>query len=96
MSIVHGGPGPRCFNRTFYDALTNGVLKASVDVEDVYDFELQGSLSSFVNFTTVEEAQHFISNSNLETIFDLAGTLEVFKTKEDVLNVAKKTAHWFY
>ena len=56
MSIVHGGPGPRCFSRSFQDALTNGVLKASVDVEDVYDFELQGSLSSFVNFTTVEEA----------------------------------------
>ena len=36
-----------------------------------------------------------ILNSNLETIFDLAGTLEVLKTKEDVLNVAKKTAHWF-
>jgi hypothetical protein len=95
MSIVHGGPGPRCFARPLYDALTNGVLKASVDVEDVYDLELQGSLLSFVNSPTVEEAQSLIANSNLETIFDLAGTLEVLKTKEDVLNVARKTAHWF-
>ena len=95
ISIVHGGPGPRCFSRSFYHALTNGVLSTSVDVEDVYDFELQGSLSSFVNSTTVEEAQKLILNSNLETIFDLPGTLEVLKTKEDVLNVAKKTAHWF-
>ena len=92
ISTVHGGPGLRCFSRSFYHALTNGVLSTSVDVEDVYDFELQGSLSSFVNSTTVEEAQKLISNSNLETIF---GTLAVLKTKEDVLNVAKKTAHWF-
>lgn len=95
MSIVHGGPGPRCFGRSLYDALTKGVMKASVDVEDVYDFELQGSLYSFLNSPTVEEAQTLISNSNLETIFDLAGTLEVLKTKEDVVNVAKRTAHWF-
>ena len=95
MSIVHGGPGPRCFSQSLYDALTIGVQRASVDVEDVYDFELQGSLKSFVSSPTVEEAQTLISNSNLETIFDLAGTLEVLKTKEDVFNVAKKTAHWF-
>jgi hypothetical protein len=41
MSIVHGGPGPRCFGEHLYDALTKGVLKASVNVDDVYDFELK-------------------------------------------------------
>ena len=80
---------------SIYHALTKEALSTSLDVEDVYDFELQGSLSFFVNSTMVEEAQKLISN-NLETIFDLAGTLEVPKTKEDVLSVAKKTAHWFY
>ena len=81
---------------SIYHALTKEVLSTSLDVEDVYDFELQGFLSFFVNSTMVEEAQKLISNNNLETIFDLAGTLEVLKTKEDVLSVAKKTADWFY
>ncbi len=49
-----------------YAALTNGVLKASVDVEDVHDLELQSSLISFVNSPTVGEAQTLIANSNLK------------------------------
>ena len=33
MSIVHGGPGPRCFGLPFYDALTKGVTQATVSVD---------------------------------------------------------------
>ena len=40
MSIVHGGPGPRCFGPPLYDALTKGVTQANVCLEDVYDFDL--------------------------------------------------------
>ena len=47
------------------------------------------------NASTDEEAQKLFSDSNLETILDLAGTLQVFETIEDVLNVVDKTAHWF-
>jgi hypothetical protein len=96
MSIVHGGPGPRCFGEPLYDALTKGVLKASVNVDDIYDFELKNSLNTLKNASTVEKARKLISvSNNLETILDLAGTLQVFQTIEDVLNVVDKTAHWF-
>lgn len=40
MSIVHGGPGPRCFSPPLYDALTKGATQANVCLEDVYDFDL--------------------------------------------------------
>jgi hypothetical protein len=93
MSIVHGVPGPMCFGEPLYDALTKGVLKASVNVDDVYDFELRNSLNTLKNASTDEEARKLFSDSNLETILDLAGTLQVFETIEDVLNVVDKTAH---
>ena len=83
MSIVH------------YDALTFGVLKSSVDVEDVYDFELKNSLSAVKYASTIEEANGLISSSNLETIFDLARTLETFKAMENITSFVKKAAHWF-
>ena len=26
MSLVHGGPGPKCFGQPLYDAVTKGVM----------------------------------------------------------------------
>jgi hypothetical protein len=48
----------------------------------VYDFELRNSLNTLKNASTDEEAQKLFSDSNLETILDLAGTLQVFETIE--------------
>lgn len=95
MSIVHGGPGPRCFAPPFYDALTRGVRQASVKLEDVYDFELRGHLQLLMDTTTVEEARTVISTNNLDTVLELAGTLQFLKTRADVVNLVNRTAHWF-
>ena len=54
-SIVHGGPGPRCFALLFYDALTRGIKKTSVNLEDVYDFDLRSSLQELMDTKTVDE-----------------------------------------
>ena len=43
MSLVHGGPGPRCFSPPLYDALTKRVTQANVCLKDVYDFDLRNS-----------------------------------------------------
>ncbi|XP_068678772.1 uncharacterized protein [Montipora foliosa] len=68
MSIVHGGPGPRCFGLPLYDALTKGVTQANVCLENVYDFDLRNSLQAIKNTTSVQEAQKLISDHNLETV----------------------------
>lgn len=44
------------------------------------------------NSRTVEEAEKLISDHNLENLLELAGTLQVLRKQEDVLNL---TAHWF-
>lgn len=95
MSIVHGGPGPRCFGLPLYDALTKGVTQANVCLEDVYDFDLRNSLQAIKNTTSVQEAQKRISDHNLETVLELAGTLQIVTKQEDILNLVDKTAHWF-
>ncbi|KAK2556269.1 G2/M phase-specific E3 ubiquitin-protein ligase [Acropora cervicornis] len=95
MSIVHGGPGPRCFGPPLYDALTKGATQANVCLEDVYDFDLRNSLQAIKNTTSVQEAHKLISDHNVETILELAGTLQIVSKQEDILNLVDKTAHWF-
>lgn len=95
MSIVHGGPGPRCFGPPLYDALTKGVTQANVCLDDVYDFDLRNSLQALKNTTSVQEAQKLMSDHNLETVLELAGTLQILRKQEDILNLVDKTAHWF-
>ena len=95
MSIVHGGPGPRCFGVPLYDALTKGVTQATVSIEDVYDINIRNFLQALKNSRTVEEAEKLISDHNLENLLELAGTLQVLRKQEDVLNLVDNTAHWF-
>ena len=62
MSIVHGGPGPRCFGLPVYDSLIKGVSQASVSVNDVYDVDLRHSLEALKNAKTIQEAEQLISD----------------------------------
>ena len=95
MSIVHGGPGPRCFGLPLYDSLIKGVSQASVSVNDVYDVDLRNSLQALKNAKTIQEAEQLISDVNLEKVLELAGIYQILRKQEDVLNLVDKTAHWF-
>ena len=55
MSIVHGGPGPRCFGLPLYDSLIKGVSQTSVSVDDVYDVDLRNSLEALKNAKTIQK-----------------------------------------
>ena len=95
MSIVHGGPGPRCFGLPLYDSLIRGVSQASVSVNDVYDVDLRNSLEALKNAKTIQEAEQLISDVNLEKVLELAGTYQVLRKPEDILNLVDNTAHGF-
>jgi len=95
MSVVHGGPGPKCFGLPLYDALTKGVMQTTVNLEDMYDVELRNSLQRLKDAKTVKEAQNLISEDNLEKVLELAGTLQILRKQDDVLSVVQNTAHWF-
>ena len=86
MSLVHGGPGPRCFSPPLYDALTKRVTQAYVCLKDVYDFDLRNYQQALKNTTSVQEAQKLISDNNLQTALGLEGTHQIFSKQEDILN----------
>ena len=65
---MHGGPGLQCFELPLYDALTKGVMQTTINLEDGYDAK------------TVYEAQNLISEGNLETVLELAGTFQILRT----------------
>ena len=44
MSIVHGGPGPRCFSENFYHYLVGKVKTIEATIADIPDPELRNVL----------------------------------------------------
>ena len=95
MSLVHGGPAIRCFSPGLYHSLINGVRSASVDISDVYDPELRDYLLALINCQSVPDAQACISQPNLQTVLDLAGTLKPVKSLDDIQLIANETVRWF-
>ena len=95
MSLVHGGPGFRCMAPVVYDSIVYGTRSVSVDINDVYDFELKTQLVRLINCKSVEEARSLINDQAIENILDLAGTLELIKSLEDVIRIVYNTAHWY-
>lgn len=44
VSIVHGGPGPRCFSPSFYQYLVGKVKTIEAPIEDIPDTEVRNVL----------------------------------------------------
>ena len=86
MSLVHGGPSVCCLSSKCYDTLVNesGTFNMSATLGDVTDFELQASLEKLLQAHGVDVAQQITKNEKLDTIFDMAGTFQVLRSKADV------------
>jgi hypothetical protein len=95
MSLVHGGPGFQCLAPAVYDSIIHDTRSASLDVNDVYDFQLKSSLTGMTNCKTLDEGRILISDRAIETVLDLAGTLKPVNSVQDVVKMAYETAHWF-
>ena len=64
-----------------------------VTLEEVYDPELKSSLQDLTKAQSVQEACTFIERKNLDTIFELAGTLKQLKSVADIGKIVQQTAH---
>ena len=95
LSLVHGGPGLHFFSPCLYDALVNGVDKSQATVDDVYDPELKSSLQKLSQAQAVPDAYEMMSRNNLDTILELAGTLNRVKSIKDIDKIVQQTAHWY-
>ena len=97
MSLVHGGPGANCLSSTCYDALVNetGTLNLISALDDVTDFELRTSLGKLLQAPGVDDARQIIDDEKLDTVFDMAGTFQVIRSKADVDKIVQRTINWY-
>jgi len=92
MSLVHGGPGFRCLAPAVFDSIISDTRSVSVDVNDVYDFQLKTSLVKMTNCKSLDEGKSLVNDPAIETILDLAGTLKPVNSVQDVIRMAYETA----
>ena len=96
MSLVHGGPSISCLAPACYKALLQGVEHAEATTKDVFDYSLQGHLEQLLAASTLAEANEMISTAGLDTIFDMAGTLQIITSSTQVKATVKKTLNWYF
>ncbi len=96
MSLAHGGPGINCLSSTCYDAIVNdsGTLNLTAKLEEIPDLELRSSFSKLLQAPSVTDAHQIIHAEKLDTIFEMAGTMKVMRTKADVDKVIQLTINW--
>ena len=76
------------------DAWVKGPDKV-LTLEEVYDQELKSSLQDLTKTQSVQEACAFIERKNLDTIFELTGTLQQLNSVADIGKIVQQTAHWY-
>ena len=97
MSLVHGDPGVNCLSSSCYDAIINesGTLNLSAALDDIPDFEMRTSLRKLLQAPCVDAAQKIISDEKLDTIFDMAGTLQMIRNQADIDKMVQRTINWY-
>lgn len=73
------------FSNADISAAVKGVQNVNALVNDVCDYDLRISLEKLL----------IISDAKLDLVFDMAGTLQVFKTTSDIVNLVQKTVNWY-
>ncbi|CAL8344002.1 unnamed protein product [Arctogadus glacialis] len=93
MSIVHGGPGPRCFSENFYHYLVGKEKTIEAPIADVPDPELRNVLLEIKNATTLEELLELADKPS--SMLQTAGCYRCLRTLEDKEQVVNDYIQWF-
>ena len=80
-----------------YDAIVKemGTRNVNATLDDVPDYDLKSSLEKLMKAPNVQEAVQIIDDAKLDTIFDMAGTVQIIETTADIQNIAQKTINWY-
>ena len=97
MSLLPGWHGANCLSSTSYGALVNetGTLNLIAALDDPTDFEIRTSLGKLLQAPTVDDARQIIDDEKLDTIFDIAGSFQVIRSKADVDKIVQSTINWY-
>ena len=91
-----GGPAQNCLSRICYDVLVKGVRNVDASIDEIPDYDLRLSLEKLTNkASTLQETVQIISDEKLDTIFDMAGLVQLIRSPSDILNIVQKTVNWY-
>ncbi|CAM4619131.1 unnamed protein product [Leuciscus chuanchicus] len=94
VSIVHGGPGPRCFSPSFYQYLVGKVKTIEAPIEDIPDTEVRNVLLEIKNARTLEELVELADKHS--SMLQTAGCYRCLRTLEDKEKVVDGYIQWYF
>ncbi|XP_049926259.1 G2/M phase-specific E3 ubiquitin-protein ligase-like [Epinephelus moara] len=81
VSIVHGGPGPRCLPPNFFLYLVGKVKAIEATIEDIPDDEVRKALLEINNTTSLKELQRLTDKHS--SMLQTAGCYRFMRTLDD-------------
>lgn len=94
VSIVHGGPGPRCFSPSFYQYLVGKVKTIEAPIEDIPDTEVRNVLLEIKNARTLEELVELADKHS--SMLQTAGCYRCLRTLGDKEKVVDGYIQWYF
>lgn len=94
VSIVHGGPGPRCLSPNFFLYLIGKVKTIEAPVEDIPDDEVKKTLFEIKNATSLSELQGLTEKHS--SMLQTAGCYRYMRTLEDKKKVVDDYIQWYF
>ncbi|XP_056094039.1 G2/M phase-specific E3 ubiquitin-protein ligase-like [Rhinichthys klamathensis goyatoka] len=94
VSIVHGGPGPRCLSPNFFLYLIGKVKTIEAPVEDIPDDEVKKTLLEIKNATSLSELQGLTEKHS--SMLQTAGCYRFMRTLGDKNKVVDDYIQWYF
>ncbi|XP_048015482.1 G2/M phase-specific E3 ubiquitin-protein ligase-like [Megalobrama amblycephala] len=94
VSIVHGGPGPRCLSPNFFLYLIGKVKTIEAPVEDIHDEEVRKALVEIENAASLSELQELTAKSS--SMLQTAGCYRFMRTLEEKKKVIDDYIQWYF
>ncbi|XP_072572064.1 G2/M phase-specific E3 ubiquitin-protein ligase-like isoform X1 [Paramormyrops kingsleyae] len=94
VSIVHGGPGPRCLSPNLFLYLIGKVKTLEAPIEDIPDDEVKRGLLEIKNATSLSKLQEL--TEKYSSMLQTAGCYRFMKTLEDKKKVVDDYIQWYF
>ncbi|XP_030592032.1 G2/M phase-specific E3 ubiquitin-protein ligase-like isoform X2 [Archocentrus centrarchus] len=94
VSIVHGGPGPRCLSPNFFMYLVGKDKTFEAPIDDIPDEEIKKALLEIKNAKSVNELR--VLSEKHSSLLQTAGCYRFMGTLEDKKKVVADYIQWYF
>ncbi|KAI4891458.1 hypothetical protein NFI96_024367 [Prochilodus magdalenae] len=94
VSIVHGGPGPRCLSPNLFQYLTGKVKSIEVPIEEIPDEEVRNALLEISRPKSLSELQIWMDKHS--SMLQTAGCFHFVKKQDDEEKILHDYIQWYF